>query len=120
MRTLPRRRPRRAARLESASTRAKYSACVVVPHVPRAKALLERAVAHARAQNLVHRIAQRGVGAREHGDVVSGGYRNGLDVEAARAPQRALGDDVVEQHRIHPPRRRDRCTDARRRRTKSG
>ena len=76
----------------------------VVPHVPRAEALLERAVAHARAQDLVHRVAKHAVGAREHRHVVPRRHRNRLDVKPARAPQRALGDDVVEEHGFHAPR----------------
>src|SRR5204862_7154978 len=78
---------------------------VFVPNVPLAINPLERAVAHARFQDLVDPVAQRGVARREHGDVVTG--RDGpvvMRVQPTRPPHRARGDDVVEQHGVEAPR----------------
>src|SRR2546429_5206961 len=46
---------------------------VLIPNVPLAINPLQRSVAHARAENVVHPVAQRGVLARQHADVVAGG-----------------------------------------------
>ena len=75
----------------------------VVPHLPIAKRPLERAVAHARAKDDVGRVAQRGVRAREHGDVVADRDGRRLNHEPARAAQRPFGDDVIEQHGVDAP-----------------
>ena len=74
--------------------------------MPAAEDALERAVPHRFAQHDVHGVAQRRVGPGEHADVAAHRHRLGLDHEAAPrcAGEGPLGDDVIEQHRVHAAR----------------
>ncbi|HUP59570.1 MAG TPA: hypothetical protein VNA69_04025 [Thermoanaerobaculia bacterium] len=75
----------------------------LVPHVPLAIDALERAVAHARLEDLVDAVAQRGVLAREDDDVVA--FLDRLvevRVEAGDAAHLHFGDDVVEEDGVEP------------------
>ncbi len=86
------------------AARAKNAALPVVPRIPRAKGLFERAILHAREQHGVRGIAQGSLVVREHGDVVAECDRRIDDHEATCSPQRALGNDVIEEHRVHATR----------------
>ena len=99
-------RPRRSCRQWGLCTQnpVEQYALAVIPHVPAAEDLLQRAVAHRFPQDCVHRVAQRGVRSREHANVVADGDRLRQDDEAGAPPaaQCSLRDDVIQQHRIHP------------------
>src|SRR5437763_262879 len=68
----------------------------VVPHIRGSKHFLERTVTHARQKNSVRGIAKSRVALTEDIDVVPDRYRRILNDKPAGAPQRPLGNDVVE------------------------
>src|SRR5205807_827746 len=73
---------------------------IAVPHVPSTKDPFERAVAHGAAKDLVDRIAQRYVLRRQYADVMTDGDRFGLNREPGHAAMTALGEHLIEEHRV--------------------
>ncbi len=70
---------------------------IVVPDFPLAENALERPVPHRPFQNLVDGVAKRGVGWREHANIVAGRHAVRLDDEAGKDLSPAFRQDVVEQ-----------------------
>ena len=73
---------------------------VIVPDLPLAEDRFEPPVRHGRAQNPIHLIAQRDVARRGDDDVVPSATLWRLRVEPVVAAHRAIGQHVVEQHRV--------------------
>ena len=73
---------------------------IVVPHLPTPEDRLEAAVAHRLFQDLVHPIAQLGVLGRQQTHVVARADIRRLIRQSRVAPNTALGQHLIEQHRV--------------------